>query len=101
MIPLYTVLGGGCDLEFLGCDNEHVIFYTRGRAVFVAVSLDPFAPQEAMIDLPLTTLQIAEYEDFAVENLLTGSTMRWVGARQRIRLEPEAPALVVRIRSSR
>jgi starch synthase (maltosyl-transferring) len=85
------------NLEFLNCDNESVIFYTRGRQVFVAVSLDPFTGQEATIDLPLAEMQIAEHQDFTVMNLLTGAAMRWVGRRQRIHLEPNAPALIVRI----
>lgn len=87
------------NLEFLNSDNEAVIFYTRGRQVFIAVSLDPFAVQEATIDLPLAELQIAEHQDFAVVNLLTGETTRWIGRSQRIHLEPNAPALIVRIRT--
>ena len=85
------------NLEFLGCDNDRVLFYTRARAVFVAVNLDPFNPQETTIELPLAALQIAEHEDFAAENLLTGATWHWVGSRQQIRLDPETPALIVRI----
>jgi starch synthase (maltosyl-transferring) len=89
------------NLEFLVCDNERVIFYTRGREVFIAVSLDPFAAQETTIELPLAALQIAEYEDLAAENLLTGATLHWVGMRQHLRLEPEAPASIFRLRRAR
>jgi starch synthase (maltosyl-transferring) len=85
------------NLEFLRCDNENVIFYTRGRQVFIAVSLDPFAGQETTIDLPLAEMNIAESQDFAAIDLLTGANMRWVGPRQTIYLEPNAPALIVRI----
>jgi starch synthase (maltosyl-transferring) len=87
------------NLEFLKCDNEKVIFYTRGRQVFIAVSLDPFAAQETTIELPLTELQIAEHQDFTVTNLLTDASVHWVGSRQRIYLEPNAPALIVALRT--
>jgi starch synthase (maltosyl-transferring) len=85
------------NLEFYGSDNDRVIFYGRGRKVFIAVSLDPLNAQEAMIDLPLEAAQIPDYQDFNVENLLTETTMRWVGRRQRVRLEPNAPALIFRM----
>jgi starch synthase (maltosyl-transferring) len=89
------------NVEFLACDNDRVIFYTRGGAVFIAVSLDPFAAQETTIELPLAGRGIAEHEDLAAESLLTGATLHWVGARQRIRLEPDAPALIFRLRRAR
>jgi starch synthase (maltosyl-transferring) len=82
------------NLEFFSCDNDRVLFYGRGRSVFVAVSLDPHAAQETLLDLPLHALGIAESDDLHVTNLLTGSTVHWVGARQRVRLEPATPALI-------
>jgi starch synthase (maltosyl-transferring) len=88
------------NLEFLDCDNERVIFYTRGRRVFIAVSLDPYFAQETTIELPLAALQIAEHQDFMATNLLTGALMHWVGPRQKIHLEPNAPALIVAIRTA-
>ncbi|HEY3916601.1 MAG TPA: alpha-1,4-glucan--maltose-1-phosphate maltosyltransferase [Stellaceae bacterium] len=90
----HAVFEDGLNLDFYTCDNDRVLFYGRGRSVFVAVSLDPFAPQETLLDLPLHALGIAESDDLRVANLLTGGTVHWVGARQRVRLEPEAPALI-------
>jgi len=92
-----AVFANWLNLEFLPCDNERVLFYARGRQVFIAVSLDPFADQETTIELPLADLQIAEYQDFTVVNLLSGASMHWVGRRQQIRLAPEAPALIIKI----
>jgi len=92
-----AVLANWLNLEFFPCDNERVLFYARGRQVFIAVSLDPFADQETTIELPLADLQIAEYQDFTVVNLLSGASMHWVGRRQQIRLAPEAPALIIKI----
>ena len=91
------VFANWLNLEFLPCDNERVLFYTRGRQVFIAVSLDPFADQQTTIELPLADLQVAEYQDFTVVNLLSGASMHWVGRRQQIRLAPEAPALIIKI----
>lgn len=89
------------NLEFFPCDNERVLFYGRGRSVFVAVSLDPFAAQETVLDLPLHALGIAESDDLHISDLLAGGTAHWVGAQQRIRLDPDAPALVFTIGRTR
>ena len=82
------------NLEFFPCDNDRVLFYGRGRTVFAAVSLDPLNAQETLLTLPLHDLGIAESDDLHVTNLLTGDSLHWVGARQRIRLDPATPALI-------
>ena len=88
------------NLSFLPCDNEHVMFYARANEVFIALSLDPFAAQEAGIELPLASLGIAEHEDVMIDDLLRGETRRWVGSHQRIRLTPDEPALIFKVRKS-
>jgi len=87
------------NLIFLPCDSERVMFYSRDNAVFIALSLDPFAAQEAEITLPLPSLGIAEHEDIALDDLLSGQTIHRVGSRQRIRLTPDAPALIFKVRT--
>jgi starch synthase (maltosyl-transferring) len=89
------------NLEFLTCENERVIFYSRRNEVFIALSLDPVAAQEAVIERPLAALHIAEHEDVILDNLLTGDSVHWVGRRQRVRLFPEAPAFIARLRRPR
>lgn len=89
------------NLEFLPCDNDQVIFYARGLGVFVAVNLDPSHSQATTIELPLSRLGIADYEDCIVDNLLTGGAIHWVGPRQRVELDPEEPALIFRLRRLR
>ncbi|HVA14697.1 MAG TPA: alpha-amylase family glycosyl hydrolase, partial [Stellaceae bacterium] len=89
------------NLEFFPCDNDRVLFYGRGGAAFIAVSLDPFAAQETVLDLPLHALGIAESDDLRIVNLLTGGAVHWVGARQRIRLDPETPALIFTVARTR
>ena len=86
------------NLVFLPCENERVMFYSRGNDVFIALSLDPFAAQDADITLPLSSLGIAEHEDIALDDLLSGQTIHRVGSRQPIRLTPDAPALIFKVR---
>jgi starch synthase (maltosyl-transferring) len=82
------------NLEFFHCDNDRVLFFGRGRSVFIAVNLDPSAAQETVLDLPLHMRGLTESDDLRIRNLLTDRAVHWVGARQRIRLEPQAPALI-------
>jgi starch synthase (maltosyl-transferring) len=89
------------NLEFHHCDNDRVLFYSRGRAVFIAVSLDPFAPQATTLDLPLQSIGLSEADDFQINNLLTGGGMHLVGARQHIRLDPDVPAIVFTLEKRR
>jgi starch synthase (maltosyl-transferring) len=90
-----------CNLEFHSCDNDRVLFYSRGRAVFIAVSLDPAGPQATTIDLPLHAIGLSEADDLRITNLLDGSSVHWVGARQHIRLEPDMPALIFTVEKRR
>jgi starch synthase (maltosyl-transferring) len=89
------------NLEFHHCDNDRVLFYCRGNAVFAAVSLDPFGPQETTVDLPLHAIGLSEADDLQVSNLLTGGSMHLVGMHQRIRLEPDAPAMIFTVEKRR
>jgi len=94
------------NLEFLPSDNPAVIFYARHdfiahNHVFIAVSLDPFTPQSSVVDLPLDRLGIADFEDYAVDELLEGNALHWVGKRQQIQLDPEHSALIARLTKSR
>jgi starch synthase (maltosyl-transferring) len=89
------------NLEFHYCDNGRVLFYSRGRSVFIAISLDPFGPQETAIDLPLQAIGLSEADDLRINNLLTDGSLHWVGARQRVRLTPDAPALIFTVEKLR
>jgi starch synthase (maltosyl-transferring) len=82
------------NLEFHHCDNDRVLFYSRGHAVFIVVSLDAYGPQAATIDLPLQAIGLSEADDLRINNLLTGDNLHLVGARQHVRLDPDAPATI-------
>jgi starch synthase (maltosyl-transferring) len=89
------------NLAFYPCDNDRVLFYGRGRSVLVAVSLDPFSPQETTLDLPLHAIGLSEADDLRVSDLLSGNRLHWVGSRQHVRLEPEAPAQIFTVEKLR
>jgi starch synthase (maltosyl-transferring) len=97
----YSVFEEPQNLEFYPCDNNRVLFYGRGRSVLIVVSLDPHASQETTLELPLREMEIRESADLLATNLLTGVTTHWVGRRQRVRLETEAPAMIFWLRRLR
>jgi starch synthase (maltosyl-transferring) len=97
----HTVFEDWRNLEFHHCDNDRVLFYSRGREVFMAVNLDPFRPQEATVDLPLHALGLSEADDLRITNLLTGGSLHLVGARQHVRLDLDAPAMIFTVEKLR
>jgi starch synthase (maltosyl-transferring) len=85
------------NLRFHRADNERVIFYSkatedRSSLVLVAVSLDPYAPQEAILHLPLERMGIPEDETYQVHDVLSGERALWQGGTSLVRLTPEKPA---------
>jgi starch synthase (maltosyl-transferring) len=90
---LQTHLG----LTFLPAHNEQILFFEKATAarenvVLVAISLDPFAPQEADIELPWQTLdhwRMHEWDALAVTDLMSGARFEWRGRRQHIRIDPD------------
>jgi starch synthase (maltosyl-transferring) len=87
------------NLTFHAAHNDRVIFYRKSTAdrtnnVLVAVSLDPYGPQEAVLDVPLRELGIAEDELFQVHEQLSGVRALWQGPASHVRLTPEEPAAI-------
>jgi starch synthase (maltosyl-transferring) len=89
------------NVRFHGASNDNVLFYSKmagADALLVAVNLDPFAPAEAVLELPLDALGYGDGDHLACEELLSGERLLWHGARQRIRLDPQRnPAAIFRI----
>ena len=85
-----------------------MLFYSkatpdRSSLVLVAVSLDPYAAQEAILELPLDRLGIPEDETYQVHDVLSGERALWQGASAVVQLTPEKPAAlwsVLRFRRS-
>jgi starch synthase (maltosyl-transferring) len=87
------------NLRFYRSDNERVLFYGKRTPdglsqVLVAVSLDPHAPQEALLDVPLQQLGIHPDETYQVHELMTEERRLWQGPHAQIRLTPEQPAAI-------
>jgi starch synthase (maltosyl-transferring) len=73
----------------------------RTSMLFVAVNLDPFSAHESAIHFPLDAMGIGGSDPWEVEELLTGERHFWQGGTQHVRLEPDAPARIYRIRAWR
>ena len=63
------------------------------------MSLDPFNAHEADIEIPLHDLGLGDGHAYEVSELLSGERHSWTGARQRIRLTPDNPAVIYRVAS--
>jgi starch synthase (maltosyl-transferring) len=89
------------NLTFLRADDDAVLFYAKrsgGNVVLVAVTLDPFAPRDAVLWMPTGDLGLADDEPYEVEELLAGTRHVWCGSPQRWRFDPERnPAAVFRL----
>jgi starch synthase (maltosyl-transferring) len=85
---LQTHLG----ITFYQALNDQVLLYGKGLAseekLLIAVSLDPHAPQEAAIEVPLWEFGLPDDGALAVIDLLRGHRFVWHGKHQRIRLDP-------------
>jgi starch synthase (maltosyl-transferring) len=76
-----------------------VIFYSklsedRSSQILVAVSLDPFAPQEAILDVPLFELGIHPDESYQVHELLSDERALWQGPTAQVKLTLDKPAAI-------
>src|SRR2546422_9696170 len=77
-LHLYT------NLRFYHDDNARVLFYgkttpERDNVVFVAASLDPFAPQASVVELPIGELGIAPDQPYRMHELLSDRWFEWRG----------------------
>jgi starch synthase (maltosyl-transferring) len=87
------------NLRFHRADNDRVIFYSkmtedRSNVILVAVSLDPFAAQEAILDVPLFELGIQPDEVYQVHEMLSDERALWQGPTAQVRLTLEKPAAI-------
>ncbi|AST34224.2 DUF3416 domain-containing protein (plasmid) [Ralstonia solanacearum] len=68
------------------------------NTLLVAISLDPHHPQEADIELPLWQWGLPDHGALMAENLVDGTRFVWRGKWQHLRLEPERPFAIWRVR---
>jgi starch synthase (maltosyl-transferring) len=60
----------------------------------MAVSLDPYAPQEALLHVPMKWLGARPEETYQVHELMSDQRSLWQGPDVQVRLTPEQPAAI-------
>ncbi|CAJ0686709.1 Alpha-1,4-glucan:maltose-1-phosphate maltosyltransferase [Ralstonia mannitolilytica] len=68
------------------------------NTLFVAINLDPHHAHASDIELPLWQWGLPDHGALMAENLVTGQRTVWRGKWQHIRLEPEQPFAIWRVR---
>jgi len=92
------------NIRFLHAENDTILFYSKistaaDNILLVAVTLDPFNRQTAFVNVPVADFGIPEGMPYLLDDLLTGETFRWTGARNFIALDPwNRPAHILRVR---
>jgi len=91
------------NLRFQSVENDLVLYYSkmtaaRDNIILVIVSLDPFHFQDAFIDVPIDEFGWLEDQTYQVHDLLNDERYLWSGRRNFVRLHPDKPAHVFRVR---
>lgn len=92
------------NLRFYNAWNDQVLYFGKFTAdlsnfILVAVSLDPWLPQETDFEVPLWEFGLPDSGDLEVEELMRGSNFVWHGKLQHWRFVPqELPFAIFRIR---
>jgi starch synthase (maltosyl-transferring) len=93
-------------LTFYNAFNDQIVYYGKtapghGDRILVAVSLDPHHVQEADHEIPLWEWGLADDRSLEAADLLNGTRAVWHGKLQHLRLTPEAPYAIWRVRPAR
>ncbi|MGH9180522.1 MAG: alpha-1,4-glucan--maltose-1-phosphate maltosyltransferase, partial [Acidimicrobiales bacterium] len=91
-------------IAFHGSNNPAVLAYSkhtddRTDVVLVVVSLDPWATQEALLDVDLGLLGLPWDQPFGAHDELSGQTFSWVGPHPFVRLSPDEGAHLLHLRA--
>lgn len=90
-------------VAFHPAKNDRVLWFRKRSAdgtnvLLIAISLDPYAAQEAAIELPLWEWTLPDDAALEAEELMRGERVTWRGKTQRVRLEPALPFAIWRVR---
>ena len=94
-------------LRFHPVDNDQLIAYSKtlpdgSGPMLVVANLDPMYPQSGWVDVRMPELGMAWDARFSANDLLTGETFAWRGARNFVQLHPgHQPGHVLAILPSR
>jgi starch synthase (maltosyl-transferring) len=91
------------NLRFQRAENDLVLYYSkmtasRDNIILVIVSLDPFHFQDAFIDVPVDQFGWVEDQTYQVHDLLNDERYLWSGRRNFVRLHPDKPVHIFRVR---
>jgi len=92
------------NLTFVPTDNQELICYAkftndRANVILMVVNLDPFHKHSGFVEVPLQELGLDPEHSFQVEDLLSGASYLWQGARNYVELDPDVcPAHVFRVK---
>ena len=89
--------------RFLDADDPNVLHYAKSspdgaETILVTVNLDPHAAHETRFEVPLWTFGVPDDGSVAVEDLVAGHRFRWHGKWQTVRIDPDQPYRIWRIR---
>jgi starch synthase (maltosyl-transferring) len=91
------------NLRFLDCTDPNILAYAKTSAdrtntVIIAVNLDPHAPHESEVELPLAEFGLTADAEFSLEEAFARRVVTCRGTRQRFHLDPETnPAMIFRL----
>jgi starch synthase (maltosyl-transferring) len=88
-------------IQFHETQNPEIIAYSKAAGsnlVVTVVSLDAHHPQEGQLFLPSDAVGRADDTAFPVHDLLQDARYTWRGDRHYVRLTPDAPAHIFRIK---
>ena len=92
------------NLRFYQADNDHIIFYGKSNKdktnnLLIAVNMDPFQTQEAVLHIPIDELSLREDETYQLHELLTDTRHLVKGRTYTICLNPQdEPAAIFAVR---
>jgi starch synthase (maltosyl-transferring) len=90
------------NVRFLPTDSEHILCYAKATAdrsdvIIVAVNLDPSAPHECMLRVPLEELGLPSGGRFVAHDLVSGQRWGW-NSFNYVRLDPAVePAHIIHV----
>ncbi len=93
-------------LSFYNAFNEQILYYGKHAEgemtrILVAVNLDPHHPQECDFEIPLWEWGLGDHEALEAEDLLRGEHLVWRGKIQHMRITPDAPYAIWRVKPAR
>ncbi len=95
------------NVRFYNAFNDSILYYGKpsregDEMILVAVNLNPYAAEEADIEIPLWEFGLPDDGAFDVDDLIHDRAFVWYGKGQRVRLDPaEYPFAIWRIRPHR